>query len=189
MDRRTYLSSLSAGTVAAVAGCVADGRVALEISEGVTVDPLNGWSKKLPDVEGDGALSLTIRADQRFDIYYFTSDDTFEQYKNYVYQREATTPEGEGTATATANATAANTPSSMPSGHDDVSQAAVPKSDSEKYEVQVPDDGGRKSIETTGAHYFVVDHSNYGNGVRVDRFGDPLDAFIDLKVIDKRSLL
>jgi len=166
MHRRAVLKSLSVGVVAATGGCVAGGRVAMDKSESVTVEPKDGWWSKLPDVNGDGALSFTVRADQRFDVYYFQSEEAFTSYKTYLYKDDD---------------------SEMPSGHDEISQAAVPKSDSDKYEVQVPDDGGRKSIDTEGAHFFVVDHSNYGDGIRIEEFGEPLDAFVDLKLVEKTS--
>jgi hypothetical protein len=166
MHRRAVLKSLSAGVVAATGGCVASGRVAMEESQSVTVEPQDGWWEELPDIAGDGALSFTIRADQRFDVYYFQSKSAFDHYKNYLYKDDD---------------------SKTPSGHDEISQAAVPKADSEKFEVKVPDDGGRQSIDTEGTHFLVVDHSNYGDGIRVEEFGDSLSAFVDLKVIENTS--
>jgi hypothetical protein len=166
MHRRAALKTLSVGLVAATGGCVANGRVVMDKSQSVTVEPEDGWWSELPDVGEDGALSVTVRADQRFDVYYFQSEDTFTSYKNYLYKGDD---------------------SNTPSGHDEISQAAVPKSGSDKYEVKVPNDGARKSIDTEGKHFFVVDHSNYGDGVRVEEFGEPLDAFVDLKVIKQTS--
>jgi hypothetical protein len=168
MHRRAVLRSLGVGVVAAAGGCVADGRVVMDESTSTTVDPQDGWWTELPDVEGNGALSFTVRADQRFDVYYFQSGDSLTSYKNYLYRDDD---------------------SEMPSGHDRISQASVPKSNSEKYEVKVPNEGGRESIETEGTHFLVVDHSNYGKGVRVEEFGEPLDAFVDLKVIEKSSFI
>lgn len=201
MNRRAFLSSLGVGTVAVTSGCVADGRVALDVSEEVTVEPLDGWWEELPDVEGNGALSLDIRADQRFDVYYFTSKAEFNRYKIYVYNTapadapttDETATNGtatNGTATQTTdNATTDRRGTSVPTGHEEVSQAAVPRGGGDKYEVQVPNDGGRKSVETEGEHYLVVDHSNYGSGVQVERFQDPLRPFVDLKVIDEDSII
>lgn len=168
MYRRAVLKSLSLGAVTATGGCIANGRVAMDKSQSVTVEPSEGWWSELPDVKGDGALSFTVRADQRFDIYYFQNQSAFNSYKQYLYKDDD---------------------SEMPSGHDEISQAAVPKNGSDKYEVKVPNDGGRKSIDTEGKHFFVVDHSNYGDGIRVEEFGDPLDAFVDLKVIEQTSLI
>ncbi len=198
MRRRAFLASLGAGVAATTGGCVADGRVAREIAKEVRIEPLTAWWEELPSVGGNGALSLTVRADQQFDVYYFTDKSTFSQYRLYIYNRAQTdgattndtTAESTGNTTTTGgNTTAATSDSSMPAGHDDISQAAVPKGDSDKYEVQVPDDGGRRSIETEGAHYLAIDHSNYGAGVEVKRFQDPLSPFIDLKVIDEESII
>jgi len=199
MRRRAFLASFGAGVAATTGGCVADGRVALEITKEMTIKPLTAWWEELPNVGGNGALSLTARADQQFDVYYFTEEAAFSQYRLYIYNRaqtdgattNGTTAEStENTTTTGGNTTAATTgDSSMPAGHDDISQAAVPKGDSDKYEVQIPDDGGRKTIETEGAHYLAIDHSNYGAGVEVERFQDPLSPFIDLKVIDEESII
>lgn len=185
MERRRFLSTVGTGVVVAASGCIGDGRVLMDKSESVTVKPLDGWWEKLPEVGGDGALSVTVRADQKFQVFYFTSKGPLEQYTEYVGDDRGTETRREGTASATATA---RRQGSMPSGHGDISQAAVPVEDSNKYEVQVPDDGGRKSIDTDGNHYFVVDHSNYGM-VPVEQFQEPLDAFVDLKVIESTSPL
>lgn len=168
MDRRGFLTSVSAGLVGATSGCVADGRVVMEKSENVMIDAQKGWWEELPDVEGNGALSFSIRANKRFDVYYFTTEEAFNSYKAYVYNDDS---------------------SAMPRGHEDISQAAVPKEGTDEYEVKVPSGDGRKSIDTKGSHYLVVDHSNYGDGIQVDEYGDPLEAFVDLKVIDEDSLI
>jgi len=185
MERREFLSAVGAGVAVAASGCIGDGRVLMDKSESVTVEPLDGWWEKLPGVGGDGALSVTVRADQKFQIYYFTSQGPFEQYTEYVGDDRGAATRRAGTASATPTT---HRQGSMPSGHGDISQAAVPVEDGTKYEVQVPDDGGRKSIDTEGDHYFVVDHSNYGM-VPVDQFQEPLDAFVDLKVIESTSPL
>ena len=168
MHRRAVLKSLSVGLVAATGGCIANGRVAMDKSQSVTVEPEDGWWSELPDVGGNGALSFTVRADQQFDVYYFQGESPLNSYKNYLYKDDD---------------------SKMPDGHDDISQAAVPKSGSDEYEVKVPNDGGRESIDTEGTHFFVIDHSNYGKGVRVEEFGEPLDAFVDLKIIEQTSVI
>jgi len=61
--------------------------------------------------------------------------------------------------------------------------------DSGLYEATTADGGNRESVETAGPYYFAVDHSNYRMETRVEEFDDPLTAFVDLKVIRKRSLL
>ncbi|WP_340098026.1 hypothetical protein [Salinibaculum salinum] len=168
MYRRAVLRTMGAGVVAATSGCVANGRVAVDLSESVTVEPTEGWWTELPDVDGDGALSFTVRADQLFDVYYFQREDSLTHYKNYLYKDDE---------------------SEMPGGHDEISQAAIPNDDESKYEVNVPEDGGRRSIDTEGSHYFVVDHSNYGMGARVEASQDRLNAFVDLKLYENTSII
>ena len=164
MDRRSFLLSLGAGAVVGTSGCVGGGRVVLERNKTVTVQPEMGWWLKLPDVGGNGALTFTVSAAQPFDIYYFTDTRSFEHYETYVKGGD---------------------PEEMPPGHRKLSQGAVERDG--EYGVEEPADGGRRSISTTGDHYFVVDHSNYGAGVPVDQYGDSLRAFVDLKVIDEQS--
>jgi hypothetical protein len=168
MNRRAALRTMGIGIVAATAGCVANGRVAVDESTSIRVEPTKGWWLELPDVKGDGALSYTVRANQQFDVYYFQSEQSLTHYKNYLYKGDDST---------------------MPDGHEDFSQAAIPDGDSGKFEVEVPEDGGRKSIDTEGSHYFVVDHSNYGRGVRVESSQDQLDAFVDLKLYENTSII
>ncbi|MFC7133522.1 MULTISPECIES: twin-arginine translocation signal domain-containing protein [Salinibaculum] len=165
MDRRSFLSA-AAGVVAATSGCIGDGRVVLDRQKSVTIQPGMGWWAKLPDVGGNGALSFTVRAEQPFDVYYFTGADSFGHYETYVTGGD---------------------PPRMPPGHRTLSQAAVERDG--EFGVQVPRDGGRESIDTEGEHYFAVDHSNYGAGVPVEQYGDPLQAFVDLKVIEEQSPL
>jgi hypothetical protein len=165
MNRRSVLSLL-AGATLGTGGCITGGRVAMERNTTVTIQPERGWWASLPDVGGNGALSVTIRAEQPFDVYYFTSQETFDHYRTYVQGGE---------------------PEATPRGHRDISQAALSRG--EEYGVKIPADGGRKGIDTSGEHFFVVDHSNYGTGVPVERYGDPLQAFVDLRVIDKGSPL
>ena len=164
MDRRSFLSSLVGGAVVGVSGCVGGGRVVLERNRTVTIQPEMGWWAKLPSVGGNGALSFTVRAEQPFDVYYFTSPDSFTYYETYVKGGD---------------------PEQMPPGHRRLSQAAVERDG--EYGVKEPTDGGRRNISTEGDHYFVVDHSNYGAGVPVDEYGRELNAFVDLKVIKEQS--
>jgi hypothetical protein len=163
MDRRAFLSTLAAGGVVGASGCVGGGRVVLERKRSVTVRPGRGWWEQLPAVDGNGALTLTVRADQPFDVYYFPDADDFAQYEAYVSGDE---------------------PDAMPSGHQSLSQTAVQQGN--EYGVVEPDNGGRRSISPDDDHYLVVDHSNYGQGVPVDEHGEPLQAFVDLEVINKQ---
>lgn len=163
MHRRVFLSSLAVGAVG-VSGCITGGRVVLERNKSITVRPERGWWVSLPDIGGNGAISCTVRAGQPFDVYYFTSADSFGTYKTYVQGGD---------------------PQEMPGGDRDLGQAAVRRDG--KYGVKIPENGGRKHLDTEGDHYFVVDHSNYGSGVPVEEYGDPLDAFVDLQIIDRQS--
>ncbi len=164
MNRRSFLSTLAAGSVVATGGCIGGGRVVLERNKTVSVQPGMGWWVKLPSVGGNGALSFVTRASQPFDVYYFTDATGFEHYETYVKGGE---------------------PAEMPPGHKKLSQAAVERDGD--YGVKEPEDGGRYSISTEGDHYFVVDHSNYGSGVPVDEYGEALSVFVDLKVIKEQS--
>jgi hypothetical protein len=194
MDRRSFLASVSVGLAVTTGGCIADGRVALDFSEEVTVRPRMGWWKKLPDVGGNGALSLSVRADQQFDVYYFADASSFNQYRLYIFNQRndaSTTADASSSATRTGTATPAMTEAQQSAqlNGDDISKTAVPVEGGEKYEVQIPGDGGRKSVETSGKHYLVVDHSSYGVGVKVERYQEPLSPFVDLQVIDEDSLI
>lgn len=162
MNRRSFLVSAATGAAVGTAGCVSRGRVVLKRTRTVTVEPEMGWWVELPDVSGNGALFINIRAAQPFDVYYFTDSETFDRYRTYVGGDE---------------------PDSMPSGHPEISQTAIKRG--HEYGVTEPEEGNRRSISTEGEHYFVVDHSNYGMGVPVDTHGDPLNAFVDLKIIDE----
>jgi len=153
------LATLSAGVVVGLGGCVAGGRVVHEKQKSVTVPPHRGWVTEITDVDGKGAVSYTVRAEQRFDVYYFTARADYERYDTFV---------------------GGDTPEEMPSGHSELSQGAVRNEERELFEVKVPDDGGRKNITAESTHYFVVDHSNYGMGVPVADQADPLSAFVDL---------
>lgn len=124
-----------------------------------------GWAYEITDVDGNGAISYTVRADRQFDIYYFTSAGDYGQYRSFVGGDE---------------------PDQMPSGHSRLTRAAVHNEDRDLYEAKMPADGGRKSISVEETHYFVVDHSNYGMGVPVEDHAEPLDAFVDLTAYDER---
>lgn len=164
MERRSFLATVLAGSVGATAGCIGGGRVELEINKSLTaINPEMGWWKKLPDVEGNGALDFLVRAERPFEVFYFPSEDAFSHYETYVK---------------------GGTPSKKPRGDRDISRVATEHDG--KYVAEVPKDGSRKSIDTEGTHYFVVDHSNYGL-VPVDQYGKNLDPFVNLKVIKEQS--
>jgi hypothetical protein len=163
MDRRTFLAMTTLGSAVGTAGCVAGGRVVQEQQQSILVEPGRGWTYEITEVDGDGELSYTVRAEQRFDIYYFTSTGTYDHYRTFLGGDE---------------------PPEMPAGHSKFSRAGVHNEDRDLYEARVPEDGGRASISVADTHYFVVDYSNYGMGVPVEEHADPLDAFVDLVVFD-----
>lgn len=163
MDRRTFLTAVTLGPAVGTAGCVAGGRVTQEQQQSILVEPGRGWTYDITEVDGDGALSYTVRADQRFDVYYFTSTEAYDHYRAFLSGEE--TPE-------------------MPAGHDEFSRAGVHNENRDRYEAKAPEDGGRAPISVDDTHYLVVDYSNYGMGVPVEEHADPLDAFVDLAVFE-----
>lgn len=171
MKRRAFLQTAGAGAIAVGSGCLGTGGdVVVNVAESVTVDPGEGWVEEVPDVsDPGGALSYRVRSEQRaFDVYFFVGDGQFEHYDAFVSGRD---------------------PEETPPGHTSFSKAAVPKSGSEDvYEAATTDDGAREPLDATGPYYFVVDHSNYRMENRVDEYGEPLSAFVDLKVVEERSV-
>jgi hypothetical protein len=163
MNRRTFLASAACAT-GSLTGCVAGGRVVHERHRSVRVEPGGGWTFEITGIEGDGAVAYTVRADRRFDVYYFTSEAHYSRYQAFL---------------------AGETPAETPSGHGQLSRGAVHDEQRDTYEVAVPEDGGRASVSVADAHYFVVDHSNYGMGVPVEEHAAPLEAFVDLTVYDE----
>lgn len=163
MDRRTFLAVATLGSAVGTAGCVAGGRVVQEQQRSILVEPGRGWTNEISEVDGDGELSYTVRAGQRFDVYYFTSTEAYDHYRAFLSGED---------------------PPETPDGHGDFSRAAVHNDDRDLYEAKVPSDGGRAPISVEDTHYFVVDYSNYGMGVPVEERADPLDAFVDLVVFE-----
>jgi len=173
MRRRTFLRTAGAGAMAVGSGCLGTGgNVVVNVTESISVDPGDGWVKEVPDVSdgGGGAVSYRIRSRQRaFDVYFDGGEEQFAHYDAFV---------------------SGGDPEETPRGHASFSKAAVPKSDAEGvYQAATNDDGARESLDATGPYYFVVDHSNYRMENRVDEYGDPLSAFVDLKVVEQRSVL
>ncbi len=165
MNRRSFLSAVAVGVTTGVSGCVSNGRVVKERQETVMVPTGRGETTRITQVDGKGAIRYTVTADRRFDIFYFTSRDQYEYYLRFVNGQQVEDP---------------------PSGHPALTETAVYNEETEQYEVQVPDDGGRRSISVEDTHYHVVDHSNYGMGTPVDTHADPLQAYIGMTVIDKQ---
>ena len=152
-------------------GCLGGGgEVILSIQRDVTVDPGRAWmQREIPDLsDTGGAIEYIVRSETPFDVYFFADESTFAKYDAYIKGRE---------------------PDATPPGHTEFSQTALPDENSGLYEATTDGNGNRQSVEIAGPYYFAVDHSNYRMETRVDEFDDPLTAFVDLKVIRKRSLL
>lgn len=164
MERRTFLATVATAGTVGLGGCVAGGRVVHDVQKSIRVGTHSGWSYEITDVEGNGAVSYRARADRRFDVYYFTSQDEYRQYQQFL---------------------AGDEPAESPSGHDELSRGAVHDESRDVYEAAVPEDGGRKGLSIESTHYVVVDHSNYGMGVPVEEHDDPLTVFVDLTAYNK----
>jgi len=162
---------VGAGIAVAGSGCLGGGgEVIVSVQQDVTVEPGNAWLEtEIPDLsDSGGAIEYIIKAKTPFDVYFFSDESDFEQYDTYIKGGD---------------------PEATPPGNSDFSQAAVPVEGSDIYEATTDNGGNRQSVESTGPYYFAVDHSSYRMENRVEEFDDPLQAFVDLKVIRKRSLL
>jgi hypothetical protein len=171
VNRRTVLRTVGAGLTAVGAGCLSSGgEVIVNVQQDVRVDPGEAWTEtEIPDLsESGGAIEYIVRSETPFDVYFFADSEAFERYDAFIKGEE---------------------PEETPPGHPELSQTAVPKEGSDLYEATSADGGNRQSIDAPGPYYFAVDHSNYRMETRVDEFDDPLTAFVDLKVIRKRSVL
>jgi len=162
---------MGAGLVTAGSGCLGGGgEVVVSVQQDVNIDPGNAWIEtEIPDLsESGGAIEYIVRAETPFDIYFFNNQADFKKYKAYLNGDE---------------------PGETPQGNSSFSKAAVPAEGKDLYEATTDNGGNRQSVESAGPYYFAVDHSNYRMENRVEKFDDPLRAFVDLKVIRKRSLL
>ncbi|WP_324665206.1 hypothetical protein [Haloarcula sediminis] len=171
MNRRSVLQTLGAGVAVAGSGCLGGGgEVIVSVQQDVTVKPGNAWMEtEIPDLsESGGAIEYIVRAEQAFDVYFFSNEDDFEQYNAYIKGDD---------------------PEETPPGNSEFSQAAVPAEGKDLYEATTDGGGNRQSVESAGPYYFAVDHSSYRMENRVEEFDDPLKAFVDLKAIRKRSLI
>lgn len=171
MNRRTVLRTLGAGLATAGSGCLGGtGEVIVSVQQDVTVEPGDAWTEtEIPDLsETGGAIEYIVRAEQPFDVYFFSDETDFQQYDAYI--------EGDD-------------PETTPPGNSEFSQAAVQREGDDMYEATTDNDGNRQSVESAGPYYFAVDHSSYRMENRVDEFDDPLQAFVDLKVIRNRSVI
>lgn len=168
MRRRTVVSSLAAGMVW-TGGCLGGGSdIVTNVQRDLAVSPGQGWVERIPDLSGaGGAVQYKARASQPFDVYFFTSEETYMFYDTYVDGGD---------------------PARTPSGHGKIGTAAERVSDT-TYEAETPNGGARQSIGEAGPYFFVVDHSDYGDSKPDDPDNpQPLSVFLDLTVT-KRTLL
>lgn len=162
---------MGAGIFAAGSGCLGSGgEVIVSVQRDVTVEPGNAWMETgIPDLsDSGGAIEYIVKAETPFDVYFFNDKSNFEQYDAYIKGGD---------------------PDATPPGNSEFSQAAVQAEGSDLYEATTDNGGNRQSVESPGPYYFAVDHSSYRMENRVETFDDPLQAFVDLKVIRKRSLI
>ena len=172
MRRRGFLRTAGAGAAAMGSGCLGSGgEVVVSVAESIRVEAGDGWVKEIPDVsDTSGAVSYTVKSeDSAFDVYLFVGREQYDHYRAFVRGKDA---------------------AETPAGDSSLSKAAIPKSGSEEvYEAATEDAGAREPLDVTGPYYFVVDHSNYRMENRVDEYGEDLSAFVDLKVVEQRSVL
>ncbi|WP_225335504.1 hypothetical protein [Halomicrobium urmianum] len=166
MRRRTLLRSLGAGAAAFGAGCLGfGGEVLVSVQKSVRVPAGGGWSRELPDVSDQGgAISYEATSeDGSFDVYLFREAE-FRYYDEYVTGRD---------------------PERTPKGLQQFSKVAV-EADGGVYEAATENDGAREPLDTEGPYHFVVDHSNYRLGRRMDDHAERLSAFVDLELVEQR---
>jgi hypothetical protein len=164
MNRRSVLRGIGVGIATACAGCTG-GEVVHEVQRQVRIESGSYWRERLPGVGGAGAISYTVRANQRFDLYVFTDRAAYESYEQY-HQNESAADE--------------------PPGHPELSRTAVESSSSDGFAVQTTDDGAREPFETEATSYLVVDHSGYGVGASPGEAGEALRATVDVQIVDKQ---
>lgn len=167
MERRAVLSSVVAGA-AWTAGCIGGGSdVVTTLQRDVVVSPGQGWVKRIPDVSGSGgAIQYKARASQPFDVYLFTGEAEFMFYDTYLDGGK---------------------PARKPSGHGSVGATARQVSEG-SFEATTPDDGAREPIDAEGPYFFVVDHSDYGDGPAPGDDPSPLSVFLDMTVTERTLL-
>jgi len=169
MKRRDAVRVLGASVGVALAGCVGGGSDVVEtMQQQVSVTPGQGWVTELPDVsDPGGAIQYNVSANQRFDIYFFTSEESFMFYDTY---------------------TDGGDPARTPRGDDSISATATPAGDG-SFRAATGENGGRESVNESGPYYFVVDHSDYRGGAVPSEQPTALDAFVEVTVTEKKFAL
>jgi hypothetical protein len=164
MNRRSFLGSLTLATTVGTAGCLSGGgEVVVETQRDVEVVADSGWKTEIPDVsDKGGTISYIARADTPFDVYFFTDEASYTEYRAYIRNDRH-------------EASAA--------GNQDVGTTATPDGD-DFYQASTPDDGARYEIEETGPYLFVLDHSDYppGGGAYPSEHASPLTVRLNLTV-------
>jgi len=166
MNRRAVLGALGTSVGVGLAGCVGGGSDVVEtMQRRVRVTPGQGWVTELPDVsDPGGAIQYNVSADQRFDVYFFTSEESFMFYDTY---------------------TDGGDPARTPRGDDSVGTTAERAGDG-SYHATTGESGGRESVDESGPYFFVVDHSDYRGGAAPGEQPTPLSAFVDVTVTKKK---
>ncbi|WP_436926365.1 hypothetical protein [Halosimplex amylolyticum] len=168
MDRRAILSTAALGVAGGLAGCIGGGgEVVTTVQRTVSVQPGQGWIKEIPDVSNPGgAIRYHAKADRPFDVYFFSSEESFMFYDTYTDGDE---------------------PALTPAGDTDVS-ATAEKVAKDAYEAETQKGGARQPIDDSGPYYFVVDHSDYRDEAGPGDEPAPLDVFVDLTVTQRKLL-
>ena len=166
MKRREMLRVAGASAGVGLAGCVGGGSDVVEtMQRQVSVTPGQGWVTELPDVsDPGGAIQYNVSANQRFDVYFFTSEESYMFYDTFVDGGD---------------------PAGTPPGDRDVGTAAR-RLEKDAYRATTKNEGGREPVDASGPYFFVVDHSRYRGERPPGEQADPLSAFVDLTVTKKK---
>ncbi|WP_336337537.1 twin-arginine translocation signal domain-containing protein [Haloarcula brevis] len=168
MKRRRFLQTAGVGAAAVGTGCMGGGgEVVVSVQRDVRVEPQGAWIRAdIPDVsDPSGEIRYIVKSETPFSVYFFTDRSQFERYDAYIKGRE---------------------PDETPPGNPKFSQKAVQPEGADIYEASTDDGGAREALDEPGPYFFAVDYSNYRMETRVEEFGDPLTAFVDLTVIRNR---
>ena len=166
MKRRVLLASLGASAVFGLGGCIGGGsEVVTTVQRTVRVEPGQGWVERVPDVsDPGGAIQYKVSASQPFDVYFFTSEESYMFYDTFVDGGD---------------------PAGTPPGDRDVGTAAR-RLEKDAYRATTKNEGGREPVDASGPYFFVVDHSRYRGERPPGEQADPLSAFVDLTVTKKK---
>jgi len=165
MRRRSFLAAIAAGTAASLSGCL-EGEVVLDVTESVQIPAHQGWIQEIDEVDGGGEIAYAVRSDQaRFETFYFTETAALQTYQEFTLGGEEI--------------------DEPPEGDDELRAIAVADDERGVYEAALPGDGGRHELTFEGTHYFVVDHSNYGD-VTVPDTAEDLSVTVELEVVEDR---